>query len=91
MPTISGCATRLQEQCGAAGLVPGLKRVAREYAVATYVTVGPIQCSRMRAVESRALCLLVAAAACEFLLPGAGSLLVVAERLSAVVALVVSS
>jgi phosphotransferase system enzyme I (PtsP) len=81
----------MQEQCGKLGLVPGLKRVAREYAVATYVTGEADPVLEERAVEVESLCLLVAAAACEFLLPGAGSVLVVAERLSAVVALVVSS
>ncbi|HET6337990.1 MAG TPA: GAF domain-containing protein [Polyangiales bacterium] len=81
----------MQEQCGRLGLVPGLKRVAREYAVATYVTGEADPLLEERATEVESLCLLVAAAACEFLLPGAGSVLIVAERLTAVVALVVSS
>lgn len=81
----------MQEQCGRLGLVPGLKRVAREYAVATYVTGEADPVLEERAAEVESLCLLVAAAACDFLLPSAGSVLIVAERLTAVVALVVSS
>jgi phosphoenolpyruvate-protein kinase (PTS system EI component) len=44
-----------------------------------------------RAAEIESLCLLVAAAACQFPLPSAGSVLVVAERLTALVALTVAS
>lgn len=81
----------VQEQCGRLGLVPGLKQVAREYAVATYVTGESDPLLEERAAEVESLCLLVAAAACEFPLPNAGSVLVVAERLTAVVALTVAS
>jgi phosphotransferase system, enzyme I, PtsP len=81
----------MSDQCGRLGLVPGLKRVAREYAVATYVTGEADPVLEERAAEVESLCLLVAAAACDFLLPSAGSVLIVAERLTAVVALVVSS
>jgi phosphotransferase system enzyme I (PtsP) len=81
----------VQAQCGKLGLVPGLKQVAREYAVATYVTGESDPLLEERAAEVESLCLLVAAAACEFPLPNAGSVLVVAERLTAVVALTVAS
>ena len=81
----------VHEQCGRLGLVPGLKQVAREYAVATYVTGEADPLLEERAAEVESLCLLVAAAACQFPLPNAGSVLVVAERLSAVVALTVAS
>jgi phosphotransferase system, enzyme I, PtsP len=79
----------VREQCGRLGLVPGLKQVAREYAVATYVTGGSDPWLEERAAEIESLCLLVAASACGFPLPGAGLVLVVAERLAAVVALVI--
>ena len=81
----------VQEQCGRLGLVPGLKQVAREYAVATYVTGEADPLLEERASEVESLCLLVAAAACQFPLPNAGSVLVVAERLSAIIALTVAS
>jgi phosphotransferase system enzyme I (PtsP) len=79
----------VKRQCGRLGLVPGLKQVAREYAVATYVTGESDPLLEERAAEVESLCLLVAAAACELALPNAGSVLVVAERLTAVVALTV--
>jgi phosphotransferase system, enzyme I, PtsP len=79
----------VKEQCGRLGLVPGLKQVAREYAVATYVTGESDPLLEERAAEVESLCLLVAVAACEFPLPNAGSVLVVAERLTAVMALTV--
>jgi phosphoenolpyruvate-protein kinase (PTS system EI component) len=81
----------VHEQCGRLGLVPGLKQVAREYAVATYVTGEADPLLEERAAEVESLCLLVAAAACQFPLPNAGSVLIVAERLTAVVALTVAS
>jgi phosphoenolpyruvate-protein kinase (PTS system EI component) len=81
----------VHEQCGRLGLVPGLKRVAREYAVATYVTGEADPLLEERAAEVESLCLLVATAACQFPLPNAGSILVVAERLTAIVALTVAS
>jgi phosphotransferase system enzyme I (PtsP) len=81
----------VHEQCGRLGVVPGLKQVAREYAVATYVTGEADPLLEERAAEIESLCLLVAAAACQFPLPSAGSVLVVAERLTALVALTVAS
>ena len=80
----------MREQCGRLGLVAGLKQVAREYAVATYVTGESDPWLEERAAEIESLCLLVAVSACQFPLPGAGLVLVVAERLSAVVALAVA-
>jgi phosphotransferase system enzyme I (PtsP) len=81
----------VQEQCGRLGLITGLKQVAREYAVATYVTGESDPLLEERAAEVESLCLLTAAAACQFPLPSAGAVLVVAERLTAVVALTVAS
>jgi phosphotransferase system enzyme I (PtsP) len=81
----------VQAQCGRLGLVPGLKQVAREYAVATYVTGESDPLLEERAAEVESLCLLVAVAACKFPLPSGGSVLVIAERLTAVVALTVAS
>jgi len=81
----------VQEQCGRLGLVSGLKQVAREYAVATYVTGESDPLLEERAAEVENLCLLVAAAACQFPLPSAGTVLVVAERLTAVAALTVAA
>ena len=81
----------VQEQCGRLGLVSGLKQVAREYAVATYVTGESDPLLEERATEVETLCLLVAAAACQFPLPSAGSVLIVAERLTAVAALTVAA
>lgn len=80
----------VHDQCGRLGLVPGLKQVAREYAVATYVTGEADPMLEERATEVESLCLLVAASASGFALPTAGTVLVVAERLSAMVALVVA-
>ncbi|MEY4576293.1 MAG: hypothetical protein RL701_996 [Pseudomonadota bacterium] len=81
----------VQEQCGRLGLITGLKQVAREYAVATYVTGEADPLLEERAAEVESLCLLTAAAACQFPLPSAGTVLVVAERLTAVIALTVAS
>jgi len=81
----------VQEQCGRLGLVSGLKQVAREYAVATYVTGESDPLLEERATEVETLCLLVAAAACQFPLPSAGSVLIVAERLTSVAALTVAA
>lgn len=81
----------VQQQCGKLGLVSGLKQVAREYAVATYVTGEADPLLEERATEVETLCLLVAAAACQFPLPSAGSVLIVAERLTAVAALTVAA
>jgi phosphotransferase system enzyme I (PtsP) len=81
----------VQQQCGRLGLVSGLKQVAREYAVATYVTGESDPLLEERATEVETLCLLVAAAACQFPLPSAGSVLIVAERLTAVAALTVAA
>jgi phosphotransferase system enzyme I (PtsP) len=80
----------VHEQCGRLGLVPGLKQVAREYAVATYATGEPDPMLEERAAEVESLCLLVAASACGFAMPSGGSVLVVAERLTAMIALVVA-
>ncbi len=79
----------VHEQCGRLGLVPGLKQVAREYAVASFAGGAPDPMLEERAAEVESLCLLVAASACAFALPNAGSVLIVAERLTAMVALVV--
>jgi phosphotransferase system, enzyme I, PtsP len=79
----------VHEQCGRLGLVSGLKQVAREYAVATYASSEVDPLLEERAAEVESLCLLVAASASGFPLPSAGSVLVVAERLTAMVALVV--
>lgn len=81
----------VEDQCGRLGLVPGLKQVAREYAVATYVTGESDPLLEERAAEVESLCLLVAAAACHFPLPSAGSVLVVAERLTAIMALTIAA
>jgi len=81
----------VKRQCGRLGLVSGLKQVAREYAVATYVTGESDPLLEERAAEVESLCLLTAASACQFPLPTAGSVLVIAERLTAVVALTVAS
>jgi phosphotransferase system enzyme I (PtsP) len=81
----------VRRQCGRLGLVSGLKQVAREYAVATYVTGESDPLLEERAAEVESLCLLTAASACQFPLPTAGSVLVIAERLTAVVALTVAS
>ena len=81
----------VQDQCGRLGLVSGLKQVAREYAVATYVTGESDPLLEERAAEVETLCLLVAAAACQFPLPSSGSVLIVAERLTAVAALTVAA
>jgi phosphotransferase system enzyme I (PtsP) len=81
----------VNEQCGRLGLLPGLKQVAREYAVATYVTGEADPFLEERAVEVESLCLLTAAAACQYPLPSSGAVLVVAERLTAIVALTVAS
>jgi phosphotransferase system, enzyme I, PtsP len=81
----------VKNQCGKLGLVSGLKQVAREYAVATYVTGESDPLLEERATEVETLCLLVAAAACQFPLPSAGSVLIVAERLTAVAALTVAA
>jgi phosphotransferase system enzyme I (PtsP) len=81
----------VQQQCGRLGLVSGLKQVAREYAVATYVTGESDPLLEERATEVETLCLLVAAAACQFPLPSAGSVLIVAERLTTVAALTVAA
>ncbi|HEX7477572.1 MAG TPA: GAF domain-containing protein [Polyangiales bacterium] len=77
------------EQCGRLGLVAGLKQVAREYAVATYATGEPDPLLEERATEVESLCLLVAVSACEFPLPTSGAVLVLAENLPAMVALLV--
>jgi phosphotransferase system enzyme I (PtsP) len=81
----------VEEHCGRLGLVSGLKQVAREYAVATYVTGESDPLLEERATDVETLCLLVAAAACQFPLPSGGSVLVVAERLTTVAALTVAA
>lgn len=79
----------VHEQCGKLGLLAGLKQVAREYAVASYVTGEPDPMLEERAAEVEGLCLLVAVSACGFALPSGGSVLVIAERLTAMIALAV--
>lgn len=79
----------VRAQCGKLGLLAGLKQVAREYAVATYATGEPDPMLEERAAEVESLCLLVAVSACGFALPSGGSVLVLAERLTAMTALVV--
>ena len=73
--------------CRQLGLVDGLKQVAREYASATYMTGGADPLLQERAEEIEALCLLVATAACDLPFPGAGTILIVPETLTATVAL----
>ncbi len=80
---------QMHEQCARLGLVPGLKQVAREYAVASYATGDHDPMLEERAAEVESLCLLVAAAASGFALPSGGTVLVIAERLTAMIALVV--
>ncbi len=80
----------VHDECGRLGLVPGLKQVARQYAIASFSAGEPDPLLEERAAEVESLCLLVAACACEFPLPGAGSVLVVAEGLTAMLALTVA-
>jgi phosphotransferase system enzyme I (PtsP) len=71
------------------GVVAGLKQVAREYAVATYVAGAADPLLEERAMEIENLCLLVATSALDMPLPSPGEVVVVSERLNAVTALAV--
>ena len=77
------------ERCAKHGIGAGLKQVAREYAVATYVAGAGDPLLEQRAIEVENLCLLLATSAAGLPLPSAGEVLVVAERLTAVTALAV--
>jgi phosphotransferase system, enzyme I, PtsP len=77
------------ERCAKHGIGGGLKQVAREYAVATYVAGAGDPLLEQRAIEVENLCLLLATSAAGLPLPSAGEVLVVAERLTAVTALAV--
>ena len=71
------------------GVVAGLKQVAREYAVATYVAGAGNPLLEERAMEIENLCLLVATSALDLPLPSPGEVVVVSERLNAVTALAI--
>jgi len=71
------------------GVVAGLKQVAREYAVATYVAGAADPLLEERAMEIENLCLLVATSALDLPLPSPGEVVVVSERLNAVTALAI--
>jgi phosphotransferase system enzyme I (PtsP) len=71
------------------GVVAGLKQVAREYAVATYVAGAADPLLEERAMEIENLCLLVATSALDMPLPSPGEVVVVSERLNAVTALAI--
>lgn len=71
------------------GVVGGLKQVAREYAVATYVAGAADPLLEERAMEIENLCLLVATSALDLPLPSPGEVVVVSERLNAVTALAI--
>jgi phosphotransferase system enzyme I (PtsP) len=77
------------ERCQKHGIASGLKQVAREYAVATYVASAGDPLIEQRAIEVENLCLLLAASANGHPLPSPGEVLVVAERLTAITALCV--
>jgi phosphotransferase system enzyme I (PtsP) len=77
------------ERCEKHGIASGLKQVAREYAVATYVASAGDPLLEQRAIEVENLCLLLATCAAGLPLPSPGEVLVVAERLTAVTALAV--
>jgi hypothetical protein len=64
------------------GVVAGLKQVAREYAVATYVAGAADPLLEERAMEIENLCLLVATSALDLPLPSPGEVVVVSERLN---------
>lgn len=81
--------TTALERCEKHGIATGLKQVAREYAVATYVASGGDPLLEQRAIEVENLCLLLAICASSLPLPSPGEVLVVAERLTAVTALAV--
>jgi len=78
----------IRELCGQHGIVAGLKRVAREYAAAPYMTGSSDPLLEQRAIELENLCLVVAIVASDLPLPSQGEVLVVAERLTAISALV---
>jgi phosphotransferase system enzyme I (PtsP) len=77
------------ERCAKYGIGAGLKQVAREYAVATYSAGAGDPVLEQRAIEIETLCLLLAMSAGALPLPSQGEVLVIAERLTAVTALVV--
>jgi phosphotransferase system enzyme I (PtsP) len=77
------------ERCQKLGLAPGLRQVAREYAVATYAARAADPMLEQRAIEVESLCLLLATCACGLPLPSPGEVLVVAERVTAMAALTV--
>lgn len=81
--------TTAVERCQKLGLAPGLRQVAREYAVATYSGRAADPMLEQRAIEIESLCLLLATSACGLPLPSPGEVLVVAERLTAMGALTV--
>jgi phosphotransferase system enzyme I (PtsP) len=81
--------TTAVERCAKLGIAPGLKQVAREYAVATFASGSADPLLEQRAIEIENLCLLVATSASGLPLPSPGEVLVVAERLPAMSALAV--
>ena len=81
--------TTAAERCQKLGLAPGLRQVAREYAVATYAARAADPMLEQRAIEVESLCLLLATSACGLPLPSPGEVLVVAERVTAMAALTV--
>ncbi len=81
--------TTALERCQKHGIAAGLKQVAREYAVATYVASQGDPLLEQRAIEVENLCLLLATCASGLPLPSPGEVLVVAERLTAITALTV--
>jgi phosphotransferase system, enzyme I, PtsP len=81
--------TIASERCTKHGMAAGLKQVAREYAVATYVSGAADPLLEQRAIEVENLCFLLATTANGLPLPSQGEVLVVAERLTAIAALTV--
>lgn len=75
------------DRCEQHGVGGGLKQVAREYAVATYVTSAGDPMLEQRTMEIENLCLLLATSASGLPLPSPGEVLVVAERFHVVTAL----
>jgi phosphotransferase system enzyme I (PtsP) len=81
--------TIVHDRCTELGIVRGFRQVAREYAVATYDQGRGDPLLERRARELESLCLLSAYAAGNFQLPTPGTVLVLAERLTAMLALCV--
>jgi phosphotransferase system enzyme I (PtsP) len=77
------------ERTAERGIVGGLRQVAREYAVATYVASAGDPLVEQRAIEIENFCLLVATSALDLPLPSPGEVVLVSERLNAVTALMI--